>query len=830
MSTTFHNIPFDFLAVWSKKHTSDYPALTYINTLRKSPFCVLAGDVYSPLLKTSKKLNELRAVLTSLIPDLEAAYEEASKVVVLPSTPGLSPSDSVKEFITEYADHLDILAGKMENHHVARESRAKIFRSYTIPGGVVTTGLRDMDYVATVMGISRERVRQILSDLNGDCRKIFLGETVGCVRADSNLVSWFRDLDSKLASAMPLSSFRSITGMDGRDPYSERFIMDILGIVISSSKGREQFVSRGNLAFARDMGKVIKFFRDCAIPVEFSDFEVFLKKTFKNEWIRRNMRDYVLHSDDYEVTQVADGSRTVALKWENLEFFPSETARILFDMNAFEVKDAVSRTDLINEYNTRARLYRKDTMSVNVPGISRHPLVMALGKSGYYKIQKFGETFDDGLEFARKYVCDRKDESSAQEFLDICKDEGYLRIYGERSMSTFFYMCMQPLSKKAEDSSSAPSFSSAEILKSAALELEKAGEAGLRVSELWRRVCSSLGPVPFPSFRVLVGKAADNLLTLTPGRKRRLTVSLLPIDIASFDFEQFNPRSREAAYRSVVVATAVDELRRADGHKMQLMSLVKILKGLLPSEIAPNNVYKVFADSEVFVKTSVGNKKGDVYVELNHDNYSELYEKTATAAQPSVSAVSPAPAVNDVYSISFDWSSLRSILCGQFRTAVSGPGMKIGDVIDEMYVILSGKNKSVEEGTEEYKILSLLNNYYTGKTSPQDRELLAIKLVLGLEPYLKSYYRKISGNELYNVKGLGTIIRELQDCCYLPTEVDGTNLGRGLSNMTENIIVRRNKVHTNFEGFSGCSEVNSTLGMFLKYYVLAAAYELYYVD
>lgn len=830
MKTLFQDIPFDFLLSWSKKHTAQYPALGYVKTLGNKATYNTIGDIYSPVPKTCKKLSDLRGVLSSIATDLESAYADSSTIYVLPSTPGLAPSDAVSEFMSEYADITDKQVSKTENYQNAREIRAKAFRLYNIPGKAFTTGLRDMDYVATTLGISRERVRQILAEVTESCRKIFLGETVDQIQAEATLVDWFTQLDHKLASAMPLNAFRAITGVDDRDPYSERFLMDILGVYVSTDKSHEPYVSKGrNLGFAHDMGKVVRFFREQAIPVPMADFDVFLKKTFKDAGLLKNIRDYVLNCDDYEVSCASDGSKIIALKWENLLFLPSEIARILYDMKAFDVQDAVSKEDLIQEYNTRAGLLRKDSISAETPGISRHALVLALGKSGFYKIRKYKETFKDGLEFAREYVRIHLDGSSLQEFIGLCQTEGYIKVYGERTMTSYYYTALQPLSKKSQEKRTSSGPSAETVLKTVAEELAKAGKP-LQVSTLGRQVSARLGDIPDPTFRMHLKRAAGILVDLVPAGRKCLMVNLRTSDIDTFDFSQFAPKTREAAYKSAVEVTAVDELRRAEGHKMQLKELVRKLRSLLPSGIAPNNIYKVFADNDIFVKTSVGNKRGDNYIELNPAKYQDVYQKGATEAKPEIAAATPAHISAEPYELSFSWSTLRTILCGQFRSIASGHGMNIRDIINEMYDIMRGDNVQVEEGTEEYKILSLLNNYYSSKTSPYDRELLALKLVMGLEPYLKSFYKKVKGTDIYGVNGLGTIIQKLQDEYYLPTDEDGTDIGRGLNNMIGPVITRRNKIHTNFEGFSGCAEVNSTMGMFLKFYILTAAYSLYYVE
>ena len=825
MNTSFQDIPFDFLLTWYRKH----PEIGYVRTLAQKASCSVVGDIYSQELKPCKKLSELRDTLSGMTSELEAAYAAFSATHVLPSTPGLTRSQAISEFMSEYADIIEDMAKKSDTHKKSWEIRAKVFRLYNVPGTAITTDIRKMDYVATTVRLSIERVRQIYAELTESCRKIFLGETVDNIQAEPSLADWFIKLDAELATAMPLSKFRSSTGVDGSDPYAERFLMDILGVNVSDDKSRKQYVAKGNLAFAKDMGKVVKFFRDQSIPVPMNDFDVFLNKTFKDAAIRQNIRDYVLNDDDYEVSAVSDGQQSIALKWENLLFLPNEMVRILYDRKAFDVKDALSKDELFREYNTRAQILGKDTIGADTAGFGRHKLILALGKSGFYKIRKYKESFTDGQEFAREYVRANLTGSSLQDFIKLCEDKGYIHLYGEKTMTTYYYTASQPLSNKVSEKRTTTGLSAETVLKTTAEELANAGKP-VQASALRRLVSARLGDIPDPSFRMYLTRAAGILFDLTPAGKKCLMVSLKETDIDSFDYSQFAPRTKEAAYKTAVMATAVDELRRAEGHKMKMQELVNKLKSLLPQGIAKTNIYKIFTDNDMFVKTSAGTKRGDLYVELNPAKYQDLYQKTATQATPEIAATVPAHFSAELYESGFSWPSLRGILGGQFRQISLGHGMNIRDILNEMYDIMRGTNKEVEEGTEEYKILSLLNNYYTSKTSPYDRELLAMKLVMGLEPYLRSFYRKVKGEELYGVKGLGTLIQKLQDEYYLPTDEDGTDIGQKLNSMIRNVITRRNKIHTNFEGVSGCSDVNYTMALFLKFYVLTAAYSLYYVE
>ena len=831
MNTDFKSIPFDFLLNWSKTQKTNYPELTYVTTLDKSGTCQVVGDIFDSSRTPNKRLNELQAKLIMLEDKINTAYGEDCQVHIIPSVISPSMIDSLAGFIKEFAairgDQLKNVNKKYVN---AGALRIKVFRLYYMPSSTIVAKIFERADVASVVGTSPQRVEQVIKELITECRDILLGQTVDKVAADISLSSWYTNLSKSLANATTLSDFRNQTGLGENDPYTERFLVDLLGYSLSKRDNNPVLVKGSITAFYRKIGQVVTHFRNYSIPMPIAEFEAYLNSTLKNDdTLRDDIHDYVLSSEQFERMYDGGGHECVALRWENLEFFPSEVARLMYDNNIFTLKDAWDKDTIIREYNIRASLFEKKHIRKTESFVLRHNLILHLGKSGYYKLKtSFTEKFVNANDFSKEYVRAHKSSLSLTDFLAECKEKGYIHLYGDLSMRTFFNMACKPLKGTIRGK-----VTTAQIMKAIATTLSQKGGA-VRVPSLKKEVESVIGStIPEASFRAWLNRADGDLVSLSR-KGRACYVSLRPIDISKYDFSNINHGVRKAPYMTLVVSTAVDELRRAPGHKMKLMDLKKKLENLIPSDIATTNIYKIFSKSDLFLKTNTGNKKGDKYIQLNPAKYKELYTNNEIAA-PVITGklkqqIITTPAqVSGGGDMAFEWEKLKDILFGQFKNWIKDDGIDLKKILSEMYKIMKGDAKDLESGDEFYKSLSLLNDYYTKPTSPIDRELLCIKLILGTEPYLKSLYKISSGTEIDGVNGLGTVINKMQSEYYLPTNTDQTQVGQRIYKMIGYIINSRNALHNNFEGESSQSLINSKLDTFLKFYILVAAYSLYYI-
>ena len=429
------NITFDFAARWAKKNAASHPEAKYIITLYNKGLSTL-DEVFSAPLKDCKKLRELRDFLSGHIDEIERDYATSQAVTVIPPAEGETMAGTLKAFAASYAAIVEKRSGKDSR-------RAELFRKYYVLPDLPVKKLFSREDLAILTGLTVERVRQILCENTDEIRRILLGETVGNVAAHPVLVDWFKGVDAKVGEVISMGMLRTIAGCSDIDPFTERLFCDVLQLTVSRDKNAEPMACRGNLrSFSGEIGKVTKFFREAGIPVSDDEFVLFLRKTYKDKAVQDQLRDYVMTSSQYEVTMEEGRVKAIALRWEYLETIGAEIARILYDNGVFTNETAWHRRDIAAAYNRLAALHRIEPMAENAP--FRHPMILACGKSSYYRIKGAMDKFTDGLTFAREYVIRKGRSATLAEFRALCASQGYTHIYGERTIDTFFSIANKP--------------------------------------------------------------------------------------------------------------------------------------------------------------------------------------------------------------------------------------------------------------------------------------------------------------------------------------------------------------------------------------------------
>ena len=501
------NIPIEFAVRWAQINAKVYPESRYIITLRNKGIKTL-DEVFSDHLKECKKLTELRDFFVKHIDEIERDYVTSEVLTVIPAAECDTMAETLREFAASYAAIL-------EDRSEKGSRQAELFRKYYICPELPVRGLFSREDLALLTGLTPERVRQILCESTDDTRRILLGETVGKVAAHPVLVDWFRGVDAKVGEVISISMLRTIAGCPDIDPFTERLLCDVLQLTVSRDKNTEPMACRGNFrSFSREIGKVTRFFREAGIPVSGDEFTLFLRRTFKDATVRDQLRDYVMTSGQYEVTMQEGRVKTVALRWEYLDVIGAEIARILYDNEVFSNETAWHRRDIAAAYNKLAALHRIAPMAENAP--FRHPMIIACGKSGYYRIGGPMDKFTDGLTFAREYVIRKGSSATLAEFRDLCASQGYTHIYGERSIDSFFFIANKPYAGKHR--SVAPDFR----VLDAIVDILKENGGVMRVTQLQTEIAKGLGKkISYRRFVSLIsdGESEGRFRTDRIGRK-----------------------------------------------------------------------------------------------------------------------------------------------------------------------------------------------------------------------------------------------------------------------------------------------------------------------
>ena len=612
--TRFSDIPFSFLASWSKENRTLSPALGYVGTLAAKGTFHTVNDLFTTPGKPPKRLSDLRNSLSALKDVLEKDYAMLTSTAVIPAVPSGNTDQMISAFMQEYRLAKEARTLSSQKQHAARKVKLSVLKAYFLPEDLSSGNPSDMHSIAVEIGLSQERVRQLKQECISDCRRIFSGETVDGISASPAVTSWYSRVSGQLPDTMSYASFKRICGISGNNPHLERFILELLDMEKSGDKQKGDYISKGSrTAFNRSLGKVITFFRKKAIPAPAAELQAFLGDNIQDAGLRKALYDYANNSEEFESGKAADGTSLLALRWDKLLFLPSEIARILYDNDVWTIKDSWYKEDVIKEYNRRAGALGRPLITPETAGMLKHPLLMPLGKTGYIKLSEGGEDFSDGQEFALQYVLANPDRNSLGGFLEVCSESGHLHIYQEHSLTTFYYNALTIAAGKSRRAVVVGR--NEEILRASCDILRESGKP-VRVSELKRQSEKRIGArIPDPTFRQLLQRVSGKVFRLTYDGPRRLMVSLIEGD-AAMDLSLYNRQFRRAAYKEDLMEFVKDELRKAGG-RLPLRQLAAMLKDRIPSDIAKTNVYKIFNDSDVFTKTYPADNPRDVYVELN---------------------------------------------------------------------------------------------------------------------------------------------------------------------------------------------------------------------
>lgn len=300
------------------------------------------------------------------------------------------------------------------------------------------------------------------------------------------------------------------------------------------------------------------------------------------------------------------------------------------------------------------------------------------------------------------------------------------------------------------------------------------------------------------SFRNLLKKADSVLFEFPQSGMIRLR---LPIDQAkAFDidsiFANTKSRSQGNTREGLVQEVAAEILLAAPGYTMKKQALRDAIidEGAYPKTVNITNLYG-YLNNSLF--KSVGKVRGSSYI-LDLTEYNKRFG----------------------FEDSFNWSTLKTQLVSWVNDK------RLDDAVAEkMYSIMEDVAvKPFDNSCEMWRILKMLNGYFNGNPTSNDKELLVFKLHVGLEVYLKQY-----GGNPYSQDALRACILSLQRDKKLPVQTYGQypagTIENDIDTMTgEMISIRNNICHKLNEGYNIDTFYGKRIKECLKYYLLVAAY------
>lgn len=781
------SIPFEFITKWAERHSASFPELKYLRTLFKSGRIQDIKDVYAPGQKDVKPLRGLRHALFVQVNSLESDYISSQKVKVFPSDPTLTGIDAFEAFIKEY---FAIFEKSLHNDKQRRALKIYLFPQHLAPASVPA-----MKSIAKQVGLSYERVRQLVNIFADDCRDILANVKVSGVSATQELSDWFAGIKDRVKD-ITLASFRKMVGLGNTQPHLERVLCNLLDVPVPRAQNQDSVMSSIKSKLNHNKGLVTKQFRQWVAPVSELMFEGFLTETFEDEELRSAMRTYVLTSDCYEQS-VVDGEKYIALKWEYLEFVPSEVARILLDREAYTVKEALHFDTILEKHRALSKLHGKKIIE-KLHGIGNHDLILSLGKSGYYKLRLPNEQFVDAITFAREYVQEKMENATKEEFIELCEAEGYTHIYPKNTLLEYY-------KKFVKIVKGARNINRSECVIKLLAEILNGSGGQLYAADLKRRAEKRLKISNLGSFYVCLRKA-ENVVWQLQKDSREITVSLMPISVDSFDFNVFKGQVKSADYKIALRDAAINILQNVPGNKLPMVEIVREIETLLPGDIAQNNIYKTFNDTECFIKTCGARR----------ERYLEL-----TPAYRAVAAVPMKPEVPHETLL----DRVKKILCREYAKSIRSDEVSVADAVDEMYEIMMLADEQ-SDGSTIYDIFDRLERYYSGNLDRERMELLFNNIIGEVEPFMKALYKRRTGNTLSEI-GLQRVFVEIQKEGIFPDKSDcSTPVIIEFNRLISHVIYKRNTFHDNFRTYKTIFDFQNTIHLFLKLYLLSAVYSI----
>jgi hypothetical protein len=197
----------------------------------------------------------------------------------------------------------------------------------------------------------------------------------------------------------------------------------------------------------------------------------------------------------------------------------------------------------------------------------------------------------------------------------------------------------------------------------------------------------------------------------------------------------------EPEYKTNIRSLAINYLKEKPNFECSLKELRDEFIQFVKEGIKENIFYKIFNDSDYFVKTTDGNNK---FISLNPALLPEPKIHTEDVLEPTLDIEVPEidkvqaktkEQLAEIYQlIPFNWEGLKK----QMKTELGDYGftseaLEIG--INKFYEILGAENM----GRWEQSIFKSINDFWFKSTDFFDRESYVIKLAHGFETYLKSF-------------------------------------------------------------------------------------------
>lgn len=489
--------------------------------------------------------------------------------------------------------------------------------------------------------------------------------------------------------------------------------------------------------------------------------EVLLVDSFKIE---------VLDSEEEQLYQ---------FKWKYLSSVNAKVERILFE---HEIN--MHKTEIFNEYNIRANESNIELIpTVNELFIKRSKKIKPIGKLGRWY---FSDTEDDGLqETIEKFI----DKSIVEVFngkISFNELKQYIAIspyslYPDSNLRTNLFLCCR---KAIHDDdlfihqdflSEYPEIKTQEkrnrYLGNAMINIivkiiSEIPEKTIEKNELKNRTLESLKREGFTinrssNYYAYLSNFNDIGIVIKKEINGTTYYSIDEEELKNHNLEKLGKKA-EPEYKKNIRSHAISYLKEIK--RMKLSDLKEEVKHLMPKDISYSNFYRIFQDTEIFVKEQIGT---DLWVSLEtsllpvpQDLHVEVQEEATELLGTTILTER----------VRYDVNKLKSEIINELFLENNTYKMSKEELslsFDIFNTTLSNENGEISKWGDS--LMQSLYELLCTKTDYYDREACLNKLITGYETYLKCF---TSNTEYISFSGQAEVIHHFASISELRTYKD----------------------------------------------------------
>ncbi len=205
-------------------------------------------------------------------------------------------------------------------------------------------------------------------------------------------------------------------------------------------------------------------------------------------------------------------------------------------------------------------------------------------------------------------------------------------------------------------------------------------------------------------------------------------IQLDKIELSKYDLEKIG-KKQEPIYKKNIRAKAINYLK--DNPKVKLSEVFELVRDFAPAEIAKNNIYRIFNDTSLFIKETIGT---DVWISLDTPNLPIPKEMHVEVSEETTEVLGNIPLPTRQL---FDTTILKREIINELLAEKNIYGLNqeiIYETFDSFVDITINDQRNSLWGRT--LVQSIFENFCS-KTDIYDRQICVVYLVTSYETFLK---------------------------------------------------------------------------------------------